>query len=234
MAKAFYLPTDDPGKTIWLNTFSQKISLPGSPGTTVGEDLGLTAGEVSQTADDTAMFAFCIQNQDSFKNEKQERTNYKNLVRDATEGEPMDEYPTSPPVSPPSPVPQGVFKRIPELVRRIKASANYATAIGEDLGIIGDEQEFDPNELKPLLELLVLGSGVLVKWQKGFAEGLRVFVDRGTGYVLLAMDTEPDYLDTVAMPAAATSWKYKAIYEIDGEEVGQFSDEKEVQVQAAV
>ena len=234
MAKDFYIPNGDAAKAIWLNTFSQKISLPGSPGTTVGEDLGLTSAEVTQAEADALMFAFCIQNQDSFKNEREERTNYKNLVRDATEGEPMDEYPTSPPVSPPSPVPQGVFKRIPELVRRIKASANYTTAIGEDLGIIGDEQEFDPNELKPELELLVLGSGVLVKWRKGFAEGLRIFVDRGTGYILLAMDTEPDYLDTVAMPAAATTWKYKAIYEIDGEEGGQFSNEVQVQVEAAV
>ncbi len=234
MAKGDYLPDDDPGKAIWLNTFSQKISLPGSVEPTVGQDLGLTDGEVTQTAADALMFAFCIQNQDSFKNERKERTDYKNLARSGNEGEPMDEYPTSPAVSPPTPVPEGVFKRIPELVARIKASGNYNTAIGEDLGIIGSDQVFDPNELKPELELLVLGSGVLVKWQKGFAEGLRIFVDRGTGYILLAMDTEPDYLDTFAMPVAAATWKYKAIYEIDGEEVGQFSDEKEVQVQAAV
>ena len=234
MAKDNYLPRADAAKAIWLNTFSQKISLPGSTEPTAGEDLGLTGAEVTQTAADALMFNFCVQNQDSFKNERKERTDYKNLARSGNEGEPMGPYPTSPPVVPPAVVPQGIFKRIPELVARIKANGNYDTTIGKDWGIIGGDQVFDPNTLKPFLELLVLGSGVLVKWQKGFAEGLRIFVDRGSGYILLAMDTEPDYLDTVAMPATATTWKYKAIYEIDGEEVGQFSDEKEVQVQAPI
>lgn len=234
MAKTSYLPKNDPGRAIWLNTFSQKIGVPGSSEPTVGEDLGLSAAEVTQTEADALMFGFCIQNQDSFKNEKEERTDYKNLVRSGTEGEVMDEYPTSPPVSPPAAVPQGVFRRIPELVARIKASGNYSTAIGEDLGIVGDEQEFDENTLKPLLTLLVLGSGVLVKWQKGFAEAISIFVDRGSGYVFLATDTEPDYLDTFAMPAEAATWKYKAIYIINDEQVGLFSDEAEVEVQAAV
>ena len=76
--------------------------------------------------------------------------------------------------------------------------------------------------------------GVLVKWRKGCAEASRIYEDRGSGYVWLATDGEPDYLDTLAMPATAATWKYKAVYEIDGEAVGLFSDEAEVQVQAAV
>ncbi len=234
MAKGDYLPDDDPGKATWLNTFSQKISVAGSSEPTAGEDLGLTAAEVTQTEADALMFNFCVQNQDSFKNEKEERTDYKNLLRGGAEGVAMDPYPTSTVVTPPEAVPQGIFKRIPKLVKRIKASANYNTPLGEDWGIIGDEQEFDPNELKPEIELLVVAMGVLVKWRKGFAEGLRIYVDRGSGFVWLATDSEPDYLDTFAMPAAAATWKYKAVYEIDGEAVGQFSDEAQVQVQAAV
>ena len=234
MAKDTYVPRTDAAKAIWLNTFAEKINQPGSPGSTAGEDLGLTAAQVAQTVKDAAMFNFCIQNQDSFKNEKEERTNYKNLVRGGAEGVAMDPYPTTPPVSPPETVPQGVFKRVSQNVAHIKSHENYSTAIGEDWGIIGDDQVFDPNELKPVLDLLVLGSGVLVKWEKGFAEAIRIFVDRGSGFTWLATDSEPDYLDTFAMPAGAATWKYKAIYEIDGEEVGQFSDEAEVQVQAAV
>lgn len=234
MKKAPYLPSDDPGKATWLNTFSGKISQPGSGGTTAGENLGLTAAEVDQTAADALMFNFCVQNQDSFKNEKEERTDYKNLLRSGAEGVAMDPYPTSIVVTPPEAVPQGIFKRIPKLVKRIKANANYSTPIGEDWGIIGDEQEFDSTTLKPEIELLVVAMGVLVKWRKGFAEAIRIYVDRGSGFVWLATDGEPDYLDTFAMPAAAATWKYKTVYEIDGEAVGQFSDEVEVQVQAAV
>ncbi len=236
MAKDYYLPEDDPGKVIWLTTFNQKINQPDPGGVfpTLGEALHLTAAEVAQTGADAAMFAFCIANQDSFKNEKEERTMYKNLLRSGTEGVAMDPYPTSPAVAVPAVVPQGVFKRIPGLVGRMKKSAAYSPAIGEDIGIIGDEQTFDPDELKPVITAKVQGSKVLIGWAKGFAEMIRLFVDRGTGYTWMATDGEPDYYDTVAKPAEAATWKYKAIYEIDGEEAGQFSDEVQVQVQAAV
>ena len=234
MAKGDYLPDDDPGKAIWLNTFSGKINQTGSSLPTRGEELGLTAGEVAGTIADNRMFGFCIQNQDSFKNEKEERTDYKNLLKGGSEGVLMNPYPVSVPVTPPPAVAQGIFKRIPQLVQRIKASANYTTAIGEDWGIIGDEQEFDTTTMKPLITLLVISNGVLVKWNKGFSEGLKIYVNRGSGYVLLALDTHPDYLDTFAMPATAATWKYKAVYIIDDEQVGLFSDEAEVQVQAAV
>ena len=236
MAKSNYIPDGDAEKAIWLTTFNQKINQPDPGGVfpTLGEALLLTAAEVAQTGADAAIFAFCIANQDSFKNEKEERTQYKNLLRSGTEGVAMDPYPTSPPVAAPAVVPQGIFRRIPGLVGRIKKSAAYNTAIGEDMGIIGDEQVFDPLTLKPVITAQVQGSNVLIKWQKGFAEALRIFVNRGTGYSWLATDGEPDYYDTFAMPAEAATWKYKAIYEIDGEEVGQFSDEVEVQVQAAV
>ncbi|MBI3853039.1 MAG: hypothetical protein HY298_22545 [Verrucomicrobia bacterium] len=52
-------------------------------------------------------------------------------------------------------------------------------------------------------------------------------MDRGDGvFACLAIDTVPDYLDTAALPAAGTSavWKYKAIYRLNNEQVGQWSD----------
>jgi hypothetical protein len=58
-------------------------------------------------------------------------------------------------------------------------------------------------------------------------DGLEIHVDRGTGVsALLAFDTEPDYLDTAALPAsgASAAWKYKAIYRLHDTQVGQWSD----------
>jgi len=42
----------------------------------------------------------------------------------------------------------------------------------------------------------------------------------------LAFHTIPDYLDTAPLPAPGTSavWKYKAIYRLGDEQVGQWSD----------
>jgi hypothetical protein len=54
-------------------------------------------------------------------------------------------------------------------------------------------------------------------------------VDRGDGkgYIFLATDTHPDYLDTYPLPPAGQPaiWKYKAIYINHDEEQGQMSDE---------
>jgi len=66
-----------------------------------------------------------------------------------------------------------------------------------------------------------------LKWSKGTMQGIDFYVDRGSGtFVFLARDTEPDYLDTAALPAAGQSavWKYKAIYVLHDEQIGLWSD----------
>jgi len=103
--------------------------------------------------------------------------------------------------------------------------------MGEDLGIIGDEQTFDPQLGKPLLALSLVNLGqVLVGWKKGDFEGVRIEVDRGAGWVFLAIDTTPDYLDTHPTPATATVWKYRAAYLYDDQTVGSWSDVAQITV----
>ena len=55
-------------------------------------------------------------------------------------------------------------------------------------------------------------------------------VDRGTGYVLLANDTTPNYTDTTPLPATPTKWKYKAIYRVGDQRVGLWSNEVSITV----
>ena len=54
-------------------------------------------------------------------------------------------------------------------------------------------------------------------------DGIELWVDRGTGFTFLAVDTVTGY---TAMPAAGQSalWKYKAIYRQGDDRVGQWSD----------
>ena len=49
-------------------------------------------------------------------------------------------------------------------------------------------------------------------------------MDRGTGFVLLTMDTRPGYLDTEPLPATSAVWKYKGICRKDDARVGLWSD----------
>lgn len=40
------------------------------------------------------------------------------------------------------------------------------------------------------------------------------------GWEILTFDTTPGYTDTAPHPAAATQWKYRAIYRVDDHQVG--------------
>jgi hypothetical protein len=57
-------------------------------------------------------------------------------------------------------------------------------------------------------------------------------VDRsdGKGFVLLAYDTTPGYIDSTPFPTTATKWTYRGIYRVGDAQVGQWSKETSVTV----
>ena len=50
------------------------------------------------------------------------------------------------------------------------------------------------------------------------------------GFVLLTIDTTPNYTDTQPWPTAKTIWTYKAIYRADDAQVGHWSQPVSVTV----
>ena len=62
-----------------------------------------------------------------------------------------------------------------------------------------------------------------VQWTKGDADSIRIESDKGTGWQFLAIDSVPHYTDTTPITIAAT-WKYRAMYIVADELVGQWSD----------
>jgi hypothetical protein len=75
---------------------------------------------------------------------------------------------------------------------------------------------------------------VLVDWgwqgKAAFLDMIELQVDRGTGWQLLAYDTTPRYTDTASVPASPAKWKYRAIYRVGDDRVGQWSPEVSVPV----
>jgi len=89
------------------------------------------------------------------------------------------------------------------------------------------------NVCQSILTVTLQAAHPNVGWVKQGMDGLEILVDRGTGtFAFLAFDTIPDYLDTAALPAPGASavWKYKAIYRLGDEQVGQWSDEVRISV----
>jgi len=136
-----------------------------------------------------------------------------------------------------TPVNTGALTRLFVVFQAIKISPNFTDLIGDALGLLGSEQSGpDFTTLAPTLKLSVIPTGVNVGWGfAGYAADLDMIelqVDRsdGKGYVVLAFDTTPGYLDTCPRPATLTKWKYKAIYRVGDQQVGNWSPEVSVSV----
>ena len=59
-----------------------------------------------------------------------------------------------------------------------------------------------------------------------------IITPNGKGFVFLATDTTPDYVDTFAQPATPAKWTYRAIYRAGDVQVGQWSAPVSVAVAA--
>jgi hypothetical protein len=129
-----------------------------------------------------------------------------------------------------TPVNTGALLRIFNLVQQIRINPACTEAIASDLGIVGSEQsEPDWNVFGPVLKISRAPAGVTVGWgwqgKSAFLDQIEIEVDRGDGkgWVMLAIDTTPGYVDTEAIPATPTKWQYRAIYRVGDQRVGQWS-----------
>ncbi len=224
MAKAHFIRADDGSKILWLSNLAAK--LPGHAGA-----IGVTAAEVAAVQADSLFFTYVCDARNQYNQKTKDWTAYKNALRD---GPAIGALPTAPALAaaPPA-VPPDIFGRASTLGARIKKHPGYTDAIGQDLGLIGAEQTIDLVNLKPILDIEMQAGHPNIGWTKQGMDGLEIWVDRGAGgFIFLALDTIPGYLDTAALPAPGTSavWKYKAIYRLNDEQVGQWSDVASVSV----
>jgi len=160
-------------------------------------------------------------------------TTWRDAIRDGdTPASPQEPVPPANPA--PAAVPTGIVPRFTALVRQIKGHPTYTEAIGQSLGIEGSESAGpDADSAQPdLAGAKVVADSVLISWKKAAFDGVRIEVDRadGKGWVFLAIDTRPDYTDTEPFPAAGAVWKYRAIYLLDDQKVGQWSPAVSVRV----
>ena len=155
-------------------------------------------------------------------------TAFRNLLWEGGAGSgdwplPLVQNPPIPPAVTP-----GIVTRLWATAARIKAHKNYTQAIGQDLWLIGPTQVIDPSTWKPILKIQIKAAHPVILWTKGKASAIEIWVDRGdgNGFASLTINTEPPTNDNTPLPAAGASalWKYKAVYLLHDEQVGQWSD----------
>jgi hypothetical protein len=90
----------------------------------------------------------------------------------------------------------------------------------------------DLSSLRPVLSYTFNNGQPDLDWAKAGMDAVEIEADRGAGFALLTFDTQPGYLDTAPLPAAGTTalWRYRAIYRLKDERVGQWSEVLEVAV----
>lgn len=217
MSKSYYLPSDDAGKSSWLNNLAAKLP-------SYSAALGLTAGDTASVAADAAFFSYCLNSVGQIAAYSQQWTAYKNAARNGTA---LGILPVAPSLGvAPAAVAPGIFGRATALVARIKVAPGYTDSIGQAMQLIGADQTVDLTNIKPVITATLDAGQVTIGWTKQGLDGVEIQVDRGAGFVFLAVDTVPNYTDTQPMPAAGQSalWKYKAIYRQGDDRVGQWSD----------
>ena len=122
-----------------------------------------------------------------------------------------------------------VVTNVRAFARRVKAHAGYTNAIGQQLGIIGEEDTTDLTNAKPTLKVLgaAIAGDLKIDFNKSVSDGVIIESKRGneTGFTFLAIDMEPDYRDTRANLAAGPETRqFRARYMLNDSPIGNYSD----------
>lgn len=81
--------------------------------------------------------------------------------------------------------------------------------------------------MRPSISIKLDAGRPHLKWVKGIADALDLYVDRndGSGFVLLGRLMRNEYLDIASLPATKMidEWSYKGMYVIADQPVGLYS-----------
>ena len=224
MANDYYLPHSDNERRPWLSNFALKLP-------NYASKYGISSADVDNTKDGALYFGYWLDYKDTFKTYTQALTSWKNTLMNGIMGTP----PVMPtlPVAPAKVVAPGIFPRVQSIVARIKANTAYSPDDGNDMGIEGAEIFLEPESMKPVLELRLIGGGFAeVVWKKQGMHALEIWrMEEGGEWHFLAVDTIPNYTDKTPMPAGTSKIvRYKAIYKFHDENVGAWSEEYQITV----
>lgn len=224
---ATYLAGTDEKFAVQLANFAGKIEA-------YADTFGLTAAEVQGAKDDAAYFGWAVNNVEKIVTYKQNWTVFKNILKKGQAGVAENLAPQPPLLdAEPQAMPPGVLVRFTTLVNRIKAHQNYTAAIGQNLGIeMGAAQKPDMVNAQPMLTAQQQGDHVHLVWKKKGYGGILIEKDGGNGFATLDKDYHPDFIDPTPLPPAGQGavWKYRAIYLVNDEKTGKWSDTVSVAV----
>jgi hypothetical protein len=231
MPKKFYMPNDDAGKVSLLNQATDVLQ---DSSNGLAAKYNVTAAQLTALDHGRQWVNAWTPRLGALRDYLQSATAFKNALFNGSGAlaAPVLAAFTAPAVDPVA----GVFTLLAEIAQQIKNSPAYVVQDGELIGIEGAEIVLPPaDSVSPDLSKTRPASGGFteVVWKKGRFTAIKIMVDRhdGKGEVFLAVDTQPNYIDTVKPAAGATAvYAYRGIYLLGDEEFGQWSQPFEITV----
>lgn len=216
-----WLPLREADRLTWLQNFALKLNV------YVGT-AGIVAADVTAVNGYLTLYQWIINRTDQIRTVSQDLTEWKRILTEGPIGAPIGAMPVAPsygamPVVTPV---AGIFALITALAERIRNTAGYTTAIGEDLGIVPPAGGSPLGD--PVLELIALpDSEVRVNWVKASAHGIRIESQRAaeTVWTVLGTDNNSPYLDARGPLVAGQPEirRYRGRYVVNDEPVGDYS-----------
>ena len=202
MPQTDFMPKSDGDRLTWFNNFSAKLN-------THGATVGMTPPEIVAAQADCAGAIYMINQVVTAQQNTEQRVQYKKTLIDGRVGAPASAYPGNFVVQtvPAVVVAPGVIARLRVLVKRMKASAGYTAAIGDDLEIVAQTPVVNPNAKPTLTGLALIGMRVQIKFVKAGFDAVKVESKRGneSSYTYLGTFVRSPFVDTRAPLVASQS-----------------------------
>lgn len=220
---AKWFPTSLAEQAAWFQNFTDQF-------TKLAPGLGFTPADVAAVQADNAAIQWMAANAGTMRAFNKAMTAYRNHVMTARNGLPPATLPEPPVFGVVPEVAPGIFDRLIELVRRIRAPPSFSGEEASALGIIpARSTDVVTSETRPNIRLSALPGNVLkVAFTRGRTEGIVVEIDvdnSGTWEPAARFYKSPGEL---AIPqnahATARSVKLRARYLKDNRPAGQNSE----------
>ncbi|MEI6488233.1 MAG: hypothetical protein WCP52_04690 [Bacteroidota bacterium] len=220
----YYLPSKEAERVPWLENFSAKIG-------TYSATFGISASEVSTIKAMYLFYAYIIGLITSSRKFTKALTSYKNTLSKAPNGTTLGPIPTFDAGTVPALTQAGIFNYIAGIVARIKSNnANYTEAIGKELGIIGEETTFVPDDYKANGTCKSMPGFVVIEFNKTHVDGMDIYSNAVGGdpkvFEKIGTANHSPFHDTRPLAAAGVPEKrnYQTRAFIHDAEIGFFSD----------
>jgi hypothetical protein len=175
---ADYLPLKETELDTWLLNFSTKM-------TDSGNQHGFSGDEVKRINDDYVALHSLVQGSETIRVNQSEYVAYKKIIISGGANDPVPGFPTMTTPTVPGVVgtiESGIVERIRAFVKRLKASANYNEAVGQDFQVINPTgDKFVAATAKPVLKIKALANSIVeISFVKGESDGIELEIQRGS------------------------------------------------------